>query len=150
MRSHIVQKFSSPGDGGSAKVAILNITPVPSNLRGLSEKELSEILFDPSQIESQLPKSSKLITAKPTTYDNEPGIFIYYVTQLSRSGVDLASLMVSHRFLYKNSTVDLTIAYSTLITPAQKNITQQQSDSFLGLALLMGNSIILPDNYNTN
>ena len=96
-RSHIVQKFSSPGDGGSAKVAILNITPVPSNLRGLSEKELSEILFDPSQIERQLPKSSKLITAKPTTYDNEPGIFIYYVTQLSRSGVDLASLMVSHR-----------------------------------------------------
>ena len=46
--------------------------------------------------------------------------------------------------------MDLTIAYSTLITPAQKNITQQQSDSFLGLALLMGNSIILPDNYNTN
>jgi len=146
-RPHIVQKFSSSGGGGIAKVAVLNITPIPSDLKGFSDKEIAENLFDPKLIEGQLPEKSKIVAAKPTKYDGEPGIFLYYVLQMSNAGLNFASLMVSHRFLYQRATVDFTITYAILLTPTQKQLSQQQSDSFLGLAIQMGNSIILPDKY---
>ena len=146
-RPHIVQKFSSSGGGGIAKVAILNITPIPLDLKGFSDKEIAEYLFDPKLVEGQLPENSKLLTVKPTKYDGEPGIFLYYVSQMSRAGANFDSLMVSHRFLYQHATVDFTIAYLILLTPTQKQLSQQQGESFLGLAIQMGNSIILPDKY---
>jgi len=146
-RPHIVQKFSSSGGGGIAKVAILNITPIPSYLKGFSDKEIAENIFNPKIIEDQLPGNSKLLIVKPTKYDGEPGIFFYYVTQMSRAGSDFASLMVTHRFLYQHATVDFTIAYSILLASTQKQLSQQQGESFLGLAIQMGNSIVLPDKY---
>jgi hypothetical protein len=146
-RPHIVQKFSSSGGGGIAKVAILNITPIPAYLKGVSDNEIAENLFNPKLIKDQLPENSELLFVNPTKYDGEPGIFFYYFTQFSRAGANFASLMVSHRFLYKRVTVDYSIAYSILITPTQKEPSKQQVESFLGLAIQMGNSIILPDKY---
>ena len=146
-RPHIVQKFSSSEDGGIAKVATLSVTPLPSDFKDFSDKDIAENLFNPELAESMLPESSKLIVAKPTKYDGEPGILLYYITQLSRAGAEFTSLVVSHRFIYQHNTVDFTIAYSMLITYTQKHISQQQSDSFLGLAIQMGNSIILFDKY---
>jgi hypothetical protein len=149
-RPHIVQTFSSSEDGGIAKVATLSITPVPSELKNFSDKDIAENLFKPEFAESILPENSKLIVANPTKYDGESGILVYYVTQMSRSGANFASIVVSHRFLYQRHAVDFTIAYSMLITSTQKQISQQQSDSFLGLAIQMGNSIVLFDKYKVS
>jgi hypothetical protein len=146
-RPHIIQKFSSAGGDGIAKVATLSITPIPSQMKGFTDKEIADTLFDPKLAAETLPENSKLVTASPTKYDGEPGILLYYVTQMSSVGANFASLVVSHRFLHKRATVDFTIAYSVLITSAQRSLTQQEGEAFLGLAIQMGNSIILAQKY---
>jgi hypothetical protein len=116
-------------------------------MEAFSDKEIADALFDPKLAAKTLPENSKLVAANPTKYDGQPGILLYYVTQMSNAGANFASLVVSHRFFYKRTTVDFTIAYSVLLTSTQRKLTQQEGESFLGLALQMGNSIILVQKY---
>ena len=149
-RPHIVQKFSSAGAKGIVKVATIHISSLPSELKGFSDKEITEVFFDPDFSEEILPEKSKLIIAKPTEYDGEPGIFVYYLTQTSRAGLDFSGIVVSHRFFYQKAMVDISITYSVLISPTQEKISQQQCETFLKLAIQIGNSIVLPDKYKFN
>ena len=146
-RPHIVQKFSSSSGSGKAKVSTIMILPVPSEFNELNNEDIVNVLFNPELVEDTLPDSSQLLLAKPTEYDGESGILLYYVTQNSRTGVDFLSTIVLHKFLYKKHIISFSINYSILINSNTKEISQEESDAFVNLAIQMGNSIIILDKY---
>ncbi|MBA7670085.1 hypothetical protein ES703_78228 [subsurface metagenome] len=146
-RPHIVQNFSSSAKGGVAKVATLSINPIPSDLRFFTDEEIADVLFDTEFAKDVLPEGSQLLIANPTKYDGEPGIFLYFITQTSRAGANLLGAVVSHRFIYQRNAVDFSITYSILVTSNTKQLTQQEVEAFLGLAIQMGNSIIILNKY---
>ena len=123
------------------------ILPVPSEFNELNNEDIVNILFNPDNANKMIPDESQLLYAKQTKYDGEPGMLYYFTTESSRAGIDYLSLNIWHYFLYKKHTISLSVNYSILMNSNTKEISQEESDAFVSLAIQMGNSIIILDKY---
>lgn len=146
-RPHIVKKFSMAGNDKTVVIAVLNITQIPDIMSIFDDDEIVEILFSDENIKSFVPQNSEILLSKPTNYDGEPGYIIYLMSVNSQAGMDILSLMCFHLIYYKKATIAFVISYSIIPSISQKEISKEDIDAFIGLSLLMGNSIILIDKY---
>lgn len=148
IRPHVIQKFSTAGENGRIKVALISIEPLPQILQPLTDKEIAQSMFDTEAINNNLPEDATLIAQKQTYYDGELGLLLTYYQLISNAGFDFFVTTVSHKFIYKHKIVDVVITYSVLLTnPSEIHYKQEESDLFLLLALQIGNSIVIMDKW---
>lgn len=146
-RPYIIQKIFSTSGNGTVKVATINISKIPNELFDLEKDTIIYYLLNIENKKDTLRSDSKIIYSESIEYYGEYGLFIYYSRKQNREGLEIIIMNVSHRILYKNCILNFTISYYLRITSNKKVINQEEANAFFGLAVQMGNSIVLMDKY---
>jgi hypothetical protein len=126
-------------------VSIL-IRRFPDETKTLSQDDLAKEMLAQTNEGKMLPKGTKLISAKLTKYESQPGILMIYSLTAARAGGTVVSTIMTHRLIYKNCFIDCSLTYGYLLG-SKYELTEEQYKEFLELGILIGNSIILLDKY---